>query len=362
MRKALVALACLTVTALASFAAPDRVAAQSAPPAITLNPTSATAGTSGTWTIQVSGARWAAGRTVGITFAGVAAGSVTPASNGTFTTTITPARRTAGPYDVVASQNPCSPSAVCTITASATFTSVPTLTLDPSCSTAGTAQTLTVTGAGWGPGFAVTVTYDVPSTTTTKTVNAGKDGAFTVTFDVVPPDRDVVVRAEQGRTESDVRATWPRCPPPGVTTTTTTTTTIPSITTTTSTTAPTGTTTTTSPVVTIPPPLPGVTLTVTPALGPPGFVATAHGSGFPPGPVVLAWTPGIGTFTATAGATGTFDVAVLVFPRDRLGPRQLVATSGTVAASAPFLVVPSTIQPSGANVAQITRIRRFVQR
>ena len=362
MRKVLAAAGCLLVALVVTSVAPAArpAAAQSAPPAITIDPTSDTAATSGTWTIQVSGVRWAAGRVVSISFAGVGAGSATPASNGTFTTTITPARRTAGQYDVVASQNPCSPTAVCTVTASATFTAVPVLTLDPPCSTTGTPQTLTVSGAGWGPGFAVTVTYDVPSETI-KTVSAGKDGTFSVTFDVTPPNRDVVVRAEQGRTESDVRVTWSRCPPPGVTTTSTTATTIPPITT-----APVATTTTapgtptTSPVVTVPP-TPGVVLTVVPSLGPPGFVALAKGTGFPPGPVSLAWVQGIGTFTATADATGAFETSVLVFPRDRLGPRLLVA-SGTVNASAPFLVVPSTVQPSGKDVAQITRTRRLLQR
>lgn len=363
MPKVLVAAGCLLVVLAVASAAPvvQPASAQSAPPTVALNPTSGTAATSGTWSIQVSGTRWASGRVVSVAFAGAAAGSVTPASNGTFTTTIAPARRTAGQYQVVASQNPCSPTAVCTQTASATFTAVPVLTLDPPCSTTGTSQTLTVSGSGWGPGFGVTVTYDEPSTTT-KTVNATKEGTFSVAFDVTAPARDVVVRAEQGRTESDVSITWRPCPPPGSTTTSTTDTTIPSITTlpvTTTTTAP-GTP-VTSPVVTVPP-TPGVVLTLVPPLGPPGFVAMARGTGFPPGPVSLAWVQGVGTFTATADATGAFETQVLVFPRDRLGPRLLVATSGTVNASAPFLVVPSTVQPSGKDVAQINRSRRLLQR
>jgi len=76
----------------------------------------------------------------------------------------------------------------------------------------------------------------------------------------------------------------------------------------------------------------------------------------------LGWSPGIGIYSATAGPDGTFESSVLVMNRDVLGPRTLVATSGGVAASASFLVVPSTVQPSGKDVAQITRVRRFLQR
>ena len=124
----------------------------------------------------------------------------------------------------------------------------------------------------------------------------------------------------------------------------------------------TSTTRTTAPPVSVPPTTPGLTVTVTPGIGPPGFVAVARGTGFPPGPVALAWAPGIGTFAAVAGPDGVFETQVLVFPRDRVGVRSIVATSGTVSGSAFFLVVPSSIQPSGSDVTQINRTRRFLQR
>ena len=157
--------------------------------------------------------------------------------------------------------------------------------------------------------------------------------------------------------------------PPGATTTSTTVPDSVPDTTTTPTTRPSGggvvTTTSTSipTIVTIPPPTPGALLLVTPSLGPGGFVTTALGSGFPANqPVTLGWSPGIGIYSAMAGPDGTFTSPVLIMNRDVLGPRTLVATSGGVSASASFLVVPSTVQPSGKDVAQITRVRRFLQR
>ena len=168
-------------------------------------------------------------------------------------------------------------------------------------------------------------------------------------------------------------------PPPTTTTNTTTTTSTPGSTTITTSppddTVPDDTTTTTRPPVDIPgtpvtvpptidlpPPTPGATLTVTPELGPAGFVTSAAGTGFPPGAVTLVWSPGIGSTTAIVGPDGTFAARVLVFPNDRLGPRALVAVAGGTSAYDAFLVVPSSVQPSGQDVRQINRIRRFNQR
>jgi hypothetical protein len=53
---------------------------------------------------------------------------------------------------------------------------------------------------------------------------------------------------------------------------------------------------------------------------------------------------------------------MLVFPNDRIGPRALLATAGATTAFDAFLVVQSSVQPSGQDVAQITRIRRFNSR
>jgi uncharacterized repeat protein (TIGR01451 family) len=93
-------------------------------------------------------------------------------------------------------------------------------------------------------------------------------------------------------------------------------------------------------------------LVIAPSLGTPGSVATAIGTGFPPNaPVALRWRPGVGGLLLTTSGGGTFRVSVLVFPRDVLGPRLLVASptgnSSFGSVTQPFLVVPGTIAPSG---------------
>lgn len=94
------------------------------------------------------------------------------------------------------------------------------------------------------------------------------------------------------------------------------------------------------------------TLALRPALGQPGFVTVAVGSGFPPGaPVALAWSPGLTArrSTVVSDASGAFRVPVLVFHHDQLGPRRLRAKpAGAVPfpeATAAFLVVPGRAQP-----------------
>jgi hypothetical protein len=42
---------------------------------------------------------------------------------------------------------------------------------------------------------------------------------------------------------------------------------------------------------------------------------------------------------------------MLILPRDRLGPRTFVAESAGVSATAPFVVVPPSVAPSGGDVA-----------
>jgi len=91
-------------------------------------------------------------------------------------------------------------------------------------------------------------------------------------------------------------------------------------------------------------------LTVSPGLGPPGFVATAIGTGFPNGAKVkLTWVDPSGQTLLTENLTrtvvnGGFSTQVLIFRRDQKGPRGLVAewAGGTRFApvTAPFLVVP----------------------
>jgi len=94
------------------------------------------------------------------------------------------------------------------------------------------------------------------------------------------------------------------------------------------------------------------TLTVNPAIGPPGFVTRASGVDFPPGVTLnLAWDGGINppARPVVIRPNGTFDAQALVFNRDRLGNRLLAANGlrfGTVQAQ-PFLVVAKTFSPPG---------------
>src|SRR5206468_3314043 len=100
-------------------------------------------------------------------------------------------------------------------------------------------------------------------------------------------------------------------------------------------------------------------LTIAPKLGPPGFVAAVTGRNFPPGSrVTLSWNVGISSVPQpiVVRADGTFTVPILIFHKDRLGPRRLSARPAPPAnggtptpAFAPvgddFLVVPGVIQP-----------------
>lgn len=120
------------------------------------------------------------------------------------------------------------------------------------------------------------------------------------------------------------------------------------------------TTATTAPPDNIPPGEPsGSTLVLDPALGPSGFVTTARGAGFPKlTDLTLSWQPGIGQFPVRTDASGAFTIGVPVFPHDRLGERALVATAGPLTVlQARFLVVPSPVEPSGGELAQLIRFR-----
>jgi hypothetical protein len=98
------------------------------------------------------------------------------------------------------------------------------------------------------------------------------------------------------------------------------------------------------------------TITVVPVLGPPGTVVAVSGSGFPANTAVpLVWKPGIGTGTAFTDGTGSFHVQMLVLPKDELGPRLLQAQPAGSGPSAPFLVVPISVEPAGGNVQLLFR-------
>lgn len=86
-------------------------------------------------------------------------------------------------------------------------------------------------------------------------------------------------------------------------------------------------------------------------LGPPGFVTTATGTGFPAGEVTLRWAPGIGRIRARADDRGRLRAPVLVFPRDLEGRRELLvdapADPELAALRTPFLVVAGSAEPGG---------------
>jgi Tol biopolymer transport system component len=91
-------------------------------------------------------------------------------------------------------------------------------------------------------------------------------------------------------------------------------------------------------------------LKVDPLLGPPGFVPLVSGSGFPPGvTVTLTWDFGLSApTTAVVKPNGTFTAQMLVFYKDPLGPRHLVAAgTGFGSVNAPFQVVDGSAQPRG---------------
>ena len=90
---------------------------------------------------------------------------------------------------------------------------------------------------------------------------------------------------------------------------------------------------------------------MSPERGPPGIVAIATGTGFPPNaPITLEWSVGITAqplVPVVSDGAGGFTAQVLVLPRDIEGRRNLRATATvpglTVApASARFLVVTPT--------------------
>ena len=379
----LLALVALSGLLVAGTALSSGSAGAQPTPEVSINPTRDNGGSSGTWSIAVSGQNWRAGRQLSIGFGQDAPRTFTPGGT-SFTFTITPARRVAGTYGVTVTQDLCDFDS-CPVQRTAFFESVAGIALEPPCSTTGTSQSLVVRGFGWRQ-FPVSITYDYPSNNV-QTFTPAANGDFARTFPVTPPNRDVVIFAEQPRMEYSTRAVWPPCPPGPTTTTTTTSTTMPdedTTTTSTTTTSPDddpgpepddtptpttqpvpdtpGTPVTIPPTIDLPPPTPGATLTVAPEIGTAGFVTGAVGTGFPPGPVTITWQPGIGATTAVAGPDGTFRARVLVFPNDRLGARALVAIGGATTAYDAFLVVQSSVQPSGQNVRQINRIRQFNQR
>lgn len=83
-----------------------------------------------------------------------------------------------------------------------------------------------------------------------------------------------------------------------------------------------------------------------PPLGRRGFVTFATGSDFPADVVVqLVWEPGIGRVAVETDENGAFEIPLLVFRREEVGPRVLVATAPDVRVVADYLVVPGRQVP-----------------
>ena len=109
----------------------------------------------------------------------------------------------------------------------------------------------------------------------------------------------------------------------------------------------------TEPTTTTSPAGPGVptTLVLNPPIARPGTVSSAVGTGWAGCPsVTLSWVSNGVSRPAGSVATGgadRFAVPVVVFGHEPLGPRTMVAScAGKADASAPFLVVPGSVQPS----------------
>lgn len=239
----------------------------------------------------------------------------------------------------------------------------PTLEFDPTCSTPSTTQ-VRMTGRLFHPLSRGYFDLDLDGDDAIR-LPIDNRGTYSALITTTASSSNRTGRAYD-LNQNTAQATWPVCPPTPTTTTTTTavigSTTTAAPTTTQPTVIGSTTTTTLPPTIEIPPPTPGATLVLDPPLGPTGFVTGVRGTGFPPGPVELTWSGGIGTTMTIAGLDGTFSARVLVLPRDRLGPRALVATGGGTSTYAAFLVLPSTVKPSGSDVTSINRIRRFNNR
>jgi hypothetical protein len=224
----------------------------------------------------------------------------------------------------------------------------PRITISPGCgpaaTTSGETYEIKITGANFPPleaenGVSALITFD--GAQVGPLVPIDEFGAFSTTVTVPRKASSYSITATDTRDAMSASATF-LVPCLSVGTTTTTVTTAPPTTTT---------------VTTAPPSVGTVAACVLePPVGDPGFVTHARCSGFPGNAnVTMRWAPGLGTGTAKADAAGNFRAPMLVFPRDVLGPRELIVESPGTSVRVPFLVVPPSVAPSGGDVA--TRIR-----
>lgn len=354
MRRALAGV--LGVVVVASIAGLSVVLAQGLTPILTLKPLCGSPGT----TIAVAGDRFASGRLgyyVVVTFdpGGSPEGKVTvPAASidlsGHFDATIAVPSRPdrSAPYTVVADQ--ITQNGSIETSARALFL-VPcaTLTLKPNCGSVG--DPLQVHGAGFRADLPVAVVFTPPPPTKADAIAVGKaDSTFDVTMSVPPraPGTYTVEAIQQIAVgaiiaPSSAPSTSPTPTPPIL---------IKSV--------------RAVPLqasnfqlvatATFQIPCSKGSITLRPAVGPPGTVTTAIGTGFPAGAVVkLSWSQGI-RITApsiTIDASQGFQVTLLIFPHDELGVRHLSAGPDLsvpfgplfTVATADFLVVPGSAQP-----------------
>ena len=301
------------------------MAATAPPPAITLSPTCGLVGTS----VAVTGSNFAPGSSgFGVTVAfdpgGQPAASVKVPANaidaqGNFTTTLTvPARQLrSAPYQVVATQTV--PAGVTQLPVRANFQLPCTaLLVDPPCGSVRTP--IAVVGTGFRPDTPVTITFTPPAGGKPEATVFPKTNT-TFVIDVPVPNRppgDYLVVAEQSipgtvsiQITARARFVIPCARP---------------------------------------------TIVLTPTVGPPGTVVTVTGTGFPSGAMVkLSWTQGIRIAgpSIAIGASQSFQLTVLIYPHDAIGPRRMNAGPDLSVVNAPlfniatadFLVVPGTAQP-----------------
>jgi hypothetical protein len=179
-----------------------------------------------------------------------------------------------------------------------------TLAISPTCLESGAAGTSRVqlTGGGFAPG-ALQVLVDGKVATQ---ASAGGGGGFTAEVEVAAGSSDHAIEARQGSRTADATLHVPCTSHPR--------------------------------------------LQVSPAIGPPGTVTQASGTGFPPNVRVrLSWTVGVGSSTVRTDARGAFHASVLIFPQDETGARALraqpVAQGAFGGVKAAFLCVPGSEQP-----------------
>jgi hypothetical protein len=236
-----------------------------------------------------------------------------PTTQTTPTTQSTPTQTTPTTAPTTASTPTKSTATTTKTTKTTTTTTQPTgpvtLSVAPTCletSSTGTSR-VQVSGSGFAPGSLEVL---VDGNVATKAAADG-DGGFSAEVDLTAGSADHAIEARQGSRRADATLRVPCASHPA--------------------------------------------LRLKPALGAPGFVTTATGSGFPPNVLVrLSWVPGIGTWTVKTDASGAFELGVLVFPLDQTGTRVLRATPVSAGrftkVDASFLCVPGSMQPRSFEV------------